>query len=134
MDRRKFLVSPQLFTYSSYKKQYHLSQKWCADHFLSFIPANSWPRNSPDCAITFAPKKWTKLYHFVENFKRYLLIKEILTEKHSKHSSGIYYTTSVINKIHSAAIKIKESTCRLLTTSLQCYCFVGLWKKPNRSP
>ncbi|CAF0755279.1 unnamed protein product [Didymodactylos carnosus] len=34
---------------------HHLNQKWCADHFFSFIPKDRWPPNSPDlCSIDYS--------------------------------------------------------------------------------
>ena len=32
-----------------------LSQRWCADHFPTFIPKNRWPPNSPDlCPLDYS--------------------------------------------------------------------------------
>ncbi len=39
---------------------HHLTQKWCADHFLAFIPKTRWPPNSPDlCPLDY--NLWNKL-------------------------------------------------------------------------
>jgi hypothetical protein len=39
---------------------HHLSEKWCVDHFPTFIPKNHWPPNSPDlCPLDYS--LWNEL-------------------------------------------------------------------------
>ena len=54
---------------------HRLSQKWCTEHFPSFIPKNCWPPNSPDlCPSDYS--LWNELAKAI-NWNRATTIEEI---------------------------------------------------------
>ncbi|CAM4811908.1 unnamed protein product [Rotaria magnacalcarata] len=87
---------------------HYLSQKWCIDHFPSFISKDRWPPNSPDlCQFDYSLwNELAKLMHWKKITTKELLIQEI---KHSVKKIEKEKILNFVNDITKRLRIIKET-------------------------